>query len=305
MISQNCQVVVTHCDTVGCLHSVISLFAHRAASHLHSQLCPAEETGQRNIFFLFLSTFRDIFRTIWLVLLPPCTLFLVQHVANWPPGGINLQFPRSKVEQRLSKDCSVAEESLFALVRSGSLLKHARRTINHVFQGIFFPKSLCYIWIGSALGGRVPGPVQTCIRKICLDPVRTLLHTFHSNIRRVEQKKMEGFTSCCINSHMCFSYKLEFFFFFLKQRQMSLRREHKHCSLLKCTFRGGCAVQLRLTDTHLEAGANLDLDWWSCDTKVVQNIQDTVVASWHQEGLWTTSARFSDYSIWNFEITCT
>lgn len=55
MISQNCQAAEAHCDTAGCLHTLISLFAHGAASHLHSQLCPAEETGQRNVLFLSVS----------------------------------------------------------------------------------------------------------------------------------------------------------------------------------------------------------------------------------------------------------
>lgn len=74
-----------------------------------------------------------------------------------PPAGIQLQFPRSPVGQRLL--CCLRKPVCISHARQSSL-KHAGLAINHVFQGIFVPKSLRYIWIGPGSRGQSPKHVS-------------------------------------------------------------------------------------------------------------------------------------------------
>lgn len=175
--SQNCQLVATHCDTVGCLHSYITVCSQSCLTFAQPPVSCRRKQAKETSF----SSFCQLF---WVFLEPsdwssslhvPCA----SQVANSILVGQTCSFHAC----RWSKGCSAASGNLFALVRPGSLLKHARLTINHVFQGIFFSQEPVLYLNRLGCRGRVSGPAQTCIRNICLDPVRTFLHTFHSNIR--------------------------------------------------------------------------------------------------------------------------
>lgn len=84
--SRNCQDVATHCERSPCLNSVISLFAQRAASHLYSQLSPADATTRRKASPYTVRLKRDLFRWVVGNLFPPAyglRCFLLFFFSIW------------------------------------------------------------------------------------------------------------------------------------------------------------------------------------------------------------------------------
>lgn len=115
--SRNCQDVATHCERSLCLNSVISLFAQRAASHLYSQLSPADATTRRKASLYTVRLKRDLFWWVVSNLFPPpyslrfFSIWLWDRISlydgiSWPWGqteaGIKMWFLYVPVEQRLA-----------------------------------------------------------------------------------------------------------------------------------------------------------------------------------------------------------